>query len=245
VTDPRVAAQRQQARAAGEKGRDDRGRTAATRQLVFAGNPRRGNGEQKAGGQADEHEAREGQRVGPLLDEAQARVDHCRAQPEERGEAQGGDGKRDLRPQRRCARAYGRPPEHDDRDERRQHDHLAREPRGAPHGRRPPGPLGAAEVEERAAEAGHEEDGGDGEHRRAEARSDGESAERGDGERDDQALRRPGEGREEDDGEGRIHFASVGPAGEAAGRVGGPATSVIRRGRYWFAGFVCHSGMSE
>ena len=52
--------------------------------------------------------------------------------------------------------------------------------------------------------------GGDGEHRRGEARADRQAAERGEGEGDDEALRRPGEGREEDDGEGRIHVASVG-----------------------------------
>ena len=70
---------------------------------------------------------------------------------------------------------------------------------------------------------------------------DGEAAERGERERDDEALRRAGEGREEDDREGRIHVA----VGARCAAAGVPATSVMRRGRYWFAGFVSHSGISE
>ena len=103
----------------------------------------------------------------PLLDEAQARIDHRGAVPEQRRQRDGGQ--REHRDRQRTERAWrSQPPERDDADEGRQHDHLAREPRGAPHHRRAPGAFGPAEMEERSTEPDDEHRRGDDEQRLAE-----------------------------------------------------------------------------
>ena len=90
---------------------------------------------------SDEVDDRE--RLRPFLDEAQARVDHRRAVPEQRGDGDRGERQRRGAPASTQLRAAAEPPQRDQGDEGRQHDHLARQPGGAPHHRGAPGALRA------------------------------------------------------------------------------------------------------
>ena len=96
-------------------------------------------------------------------------------------------------------------------------------PKEAP---RPTSSIASATISDRPSEAGRERHAGQRRQRQ----------------RDHQALRGAGEGGEEDDGEGGVHDR---PPSFGWTLVAPPASSVTRRGRYWLAGWVSHSGISE
>ena len=153
----RVAAQRQRARGPGDaavttSAARRRPRAAARASPASAASAA---AQHQAGGQADQRVVDERQRMRPFLDEAQAGIDHRGAVPEQQRRRRSPASGSRRRASRRQAHAQRQPPQRDHADERRQHDHLARQPRGAPHQHRAPGALGPAEVQERGAEADH------------------------------------------------------------------------------------------
>jgi hypothetical protein len=186
-----------------------------------------GHGGQRAGQhqarrQPDQHEVGDGQRMRPLLDEAQAGIDHRGAVPQRDGAPQHQHGQQ-HRPRRGDPEPQREPPQRDQRDEGRQHDHLARHPRGAPHQHRAPGARLAAQVHERGREARDQQQLGQRQRAAEEGRRQPEAEQHRQRERGHQALRGTGQRGEEEDREGGMHarYSGVPCAGAA----------MLRRGR--------------
>ena len=212
-------------------GRDQRSRCNHAQQRAFAGPCGQRGAQHRARSEPGQRVVDESQRMRPLLDEAQARVDHRGAVPEQRGDRDRSERQQDASPRGPRIEADRQPPQADHADEGRQHDHLARQPRGAPHHRGAPGALGSAEVQERGAEAAEQHHERERECAGEECRRDRHAAERGERERDDEALRRAGERREDDDGERRIHRAGAAGWRRALELMSGRAPTASARSR--------------
>ena len=213
----------------------------------FAGERAGRRGEDEARGETDEQEVHERERMRPLLDEAQARVDHRRAEPEQQRDRDGGQRQHDLRPWRRPAEANGAShqrtttPMNAGSTITSRESHELRHIAAARQAR-----SGRPRCRNEAPRPITQQCRGEQEQARREARRRRQAAERGERERDDEALRGAGDGREDD----RPRTPDSSPLAAARRDRGVRAPGrrprrSTRRGRYWLAGLVSHSGISE